>query len=148
MRMLVLVLLAFGASTTLAQADPCAGLSGYNYHHCSTAVQGDMVVRDYWRNLTPRQRELTRLANAVVEEFRREHGRFPNDRDRRWGRAVAERAGLRSQAEAEFLVDAMNSAIRGSREMDEIGNEMCAGARMYSDMGFGHIYQGVMPECF
>jgi hypothetical protein len=150
MRMLlfVCVLLTLGTGTARAQADPCAGLNGYDYTHCSTAVEGDRIVRDYWASLTPRQKELTRLANAVVEEFRRENGRFPTNRDRRWGREVAALAGLRSEAEAQFLIAAMNSAIRGSRAMDDIGDEMCAAARMYSDMGFSDIYQGVMPECF
>jgi hypothetical protein len=146
--MLLLALAALAAGTSIARADPCAGLDGYAYHHCSTAAQADMMARDYWARLTPRERQLTRLANAAVDQFRAEHGRLPNDRDRRWGRAVAAAAGLRSEAEGEFLVDAMNSRIHATRELERIEADICGAARMYGDMGFGHIYRGMMPECF
>jgi len=148
MRSLMIAIVVLGATPTLAKADPCAGLSGYDYHHCSTAVQGDQAVRDHWASLTPREREVTRLANAAVSAFRETHGRFPTPRDLDWTRALGRRAGVGSRAEAEFMAGAIESAIRGTRELAGIERDMCAAARMYADMGFGHIYRGVMPECF
>jgi hypothetical protein len=87
-----LALLTLAASTAHAQTDPCAGMRGFDYHHCSTALQDDMMVREGLANLTPRKRRLNRLAGIAVDQFRAGHGRFPNYRDRRWGQSVVEAA--------------------------------------------------------
>lgn len=123
-------------------------MRGFDYHHCSTALQDDMMVREGLANLTPRERRLNRLAGIAVDQFRAGHGRSPKYRDRRWGQSVVAQAALRSQAEADFLIVAMESHIRARRELEQIGADMCGTAQTYAGMGFGHTYRGVMPECF
>ncbi|XSG85188.1 MAG: hypothetical protein ACPW60_00330 [Methylohalobius sp. ZOD2] len=109
-------------------------------------VQGNIAA--YWRNMPRRERYLRSTANKAVDAFKRHTGRYPTGRDQGFVRRVLVTAGVRNQAEAEVMIDQMDSYIRGAREQDAIGNDMCAAARQYSAQGFGHIYRNVMPECF
>jgi hypothetical protein len=132
-----------------AYADPCAHLSGYAYVHCSTNIEGRKAISDHWNSLTERQQYLTRVANNAVEEFVRQAGRLPAPQlDRNWLQAVAQHAGIRSQEEATFFLNAIASNIRSTQTLKSIDDDACAAVLHYSGLGFEHIYRGIMPECF
>jgi hypothetical protein len=137
------------ASVLPAFADPCAHLSGYPYVHCSTSIQGNEAIRDYWNGLTERQKYLTRVVNSAVEDFVQRTGRVPTPQlDRSWAQAIAQHVGINNYEEAVFFENAINSSIRSAQTMEGIENDTCAAVRQYSDLGFAHIYRGIMPQCF